>query len=192
MTTVLPTTAVPEPSTAEGGRSRATAPSAPTSRFGALLADVVADRESWWPLLHFAADRRWYHRYVSAPEHEIWLLTWLPGQRTGLHDHGTAAGAIAVVAGALTEHVIRPDLAVAAPPDLALAGGGPGRLTSLHLGAGSTRLFGPSHLHELVHTGAEPAVSVHVYSPRLSRMTRYAWTGSTTRVVSVEQAGVDW
>ena len=34
-----------------------------------------------------------------------WLLSWLPGQGTGLHDHGGSAGAFAVVRGTLHERV---------------------------------------------------------------------------------------
>ncbi|SES82853.1 hypothetical protein [Geodermatophilus poikilotrophus] len=30
---------------------------------------------------------------------QVWLLPWLPGQGTGLHDHGGSAGASAVVRG---------------------------------------------------------------------------------------------
>src|SRR3712207_8332217 len=36
---------------------------------------------------------------------QVWLLSWLPGQGTGLHDHGGSAGALAVVRGTLSEAV---------------------------------------------------------------------------------------
>ena len=37
---------------------------------------------------------------------QVWLLSWLPDQGTPLHDHGTSAGAFAVVRGTLTERVV--------------------------------------------------------------------------------------
>ena len=37
---------------------------------------------------------------------QIWVLSWLPGQGTPLHDHGRSAGAFAVVRGVLTERVV--------------------------------------------------------------------------------------
>ena len=36
---------------------------------------------------------------------EVWLISWLPGQSTGFHDHGGAAGAFSVVWGSLDEYV---------------------------------------------------------------------------------------
>src|ERR1700758_596155 len=35
--------------------------------------------------------------------HEAWVISWLPGQATGFHDHGGSAGAFAVVWGTLVE-----------------------------------------------------------------------------------------
>jgi hypothetical membrane protein len=35
--------------------------------------------------------------------HEVWVISWLPGQATGFHDHGGSAGAFAVVWGTLME-----------------------------------------------------------------------------------------
>jgi hypothetical protein len=31
--------------------------------------------------------KRWYQRVTCDDDHEVWLLSWLPG-RTGFHDHG--------------------------------------------------------------------------------------------------------
>ena len=49
-------------------------------------------------------------------EAEIWLLSWVPGQGTALHDHGLSAGAFAVAQGTLIERVVdgRPARAVRA------------------------------------------------------------------------------
>ena len=61
----------------------------------------MADAGEWPRLVQFSADRRWYGRLDLTPSYEIWLLSWLPGQHTGFHDHGEASGAFAVVRGEL-------------------------------------------------------------------------------------------
>ena len=121
---------------------------------------------------------RWYTRLAVADDHEAWLLTWLPGQYTDLHDHGGAAGAFTVLDGHLTEAVPTAEPCV--------------RLTDRSYGPGATRRFGRHHVHRIINSGTVPAVSVHVYAPLLHRMTRYAVEHGTLRTVAVEQAGRDW
>ena len=89
----------------------------------------------------------------------MWLISWLPGQSTGFHDHGSSAGAFGVVWGALDECVVQRR--------------GPRALVT-YVNAGEVRAFGPRYVHD-VRNGAtgSVAVSVHAYSPPLSRMTRY-------------------
>ncbi|HEX8629019.1 MAG TPA: cysteine dioxygenase family protein [Catenuloplanes sp.] len=129
-----------------------------------------------WPAQpRFDPDRRWYSRISAEPDAEAWLLTWLPGQSTSWHDHGGSAGAVAIVAGALTEEVWRP--------------GGPTRRV---LAPDEGRGFGAHHVHRLVNAGGEPAISVHVYAPALTEMRRYELTGDVLRPVAWERAGVDW
>ena len=43
-------------------------------------------------LVRFASPARWWARLALTEEVELWLLSWLPGQRTEPHDHGGAAG----------------------------------------------------------------------------------------------------
>ena len=45
------------------------------------------------------------------------------------------------------------------------------RLRTIH--AGESVAFGPDHVHDIVNSGAVPAVSLHVYGPRLEAMTYY-------------------
>jgi len=132
---------------------------------------LAADPASWPATLHFDTADRWYTRLTDAGGHEAWLLTWLPGQQTGWHDHGGSAGAFLVVAGVLREDTT--------------AG-------SRHLATGTGRRFGVRHVHRVVNDGALPAISLHVYSPALTSMTRYELTGGTLRTLAVERAGADW
>ena len=161
----------------------------------AALAVALAVRTDLWePRIGFRAGSRWtsllepddVRPYLDPSLHaelddaQIWLLTWLPGQGTPLHDHGSSAGAFAVARGTLTERV--------------LATGGPGRPreTDTDLPAGRLRYFGPHHVHEVTNRHAEPAVSVHVYTPALREMNTYAVQGGRLLRTGTEKAGVDW
>ncbi|MGH4013517.1 MAG: cysteine dioxygenase [Pseudonocardiaceae bacterium] len=147
----------------------------------ASLAMALAARpERWRPLVGYRADTRWYRLLERTGRHEVWLLSWLPGQGTDLHDHGPASGAFAVAAGTLSE------LVVAVKP-----GRAPVEITRT-LEAGRSRVFGPHYVHQVTNTGAVPAVSVHVYTPGLSVMNRYRLELQKLCHVTVEQAGVDW
>ena len=140
------------------------------------LADI-ARRYAAQPLQpRFDADRRWYTRLGAADDHEAWLLTWLPGQHTDLHDHGGSAGAFLVVSGVLDESLVTAD----------------GALADTAMVAGTVREFGAHHIHRIVNRGTVPAVSVHVYAPALSAMTRYRLAGGRLVVESMNLAGVDW
>ncbi|MET7668293.1 cysteine dioxygenase [Micromonospora luteifusca] len=129
-----------------------------------------------WPVaLLFDSAERWYARLATGDDHEVWALSWLPGQGTDLHDHGGSAGAFRVVAGALTEETVTE-----------------GRLRPRLLPAGTGRRFGPRHVHQVTNQGATPAVSVHVYRPALVRMTRYHLLDGRLRVAEVAEAGRSW
>ncbi|MDO3705881.1 cysteine dioxygenase family protein [Micromonospora sp. C28SCA-DRY-2] len=141
----------------------------------AVAARWAADPAAWPQPLRFDPASRWYARLAQDDEHEVWALSWLPGQGTDLHDHGGASGAFLVAAGVLTEETV--------------SGGG---LRAHRLAAGAGRRFGPRHVHVVTNRGAEPAVSVHVYRPALRRMTRYRFADGRLRVAEVAVAGVAW
>ncbi len=125
------------------------APAAPAAGHPARTAlEVARDRERWTHLLRYDPDERFAALIESDADAEIWLLSWLPGQQTGVHDHAGAAGAFTVVSGTLTETVTRPTT-----------------VTTHSVPAGSTRVFGPSYVHQVRNLGPDPAVSVHVYRP---------------------------
>ena len=124
--------------------------------FAALARRVAADRERWEPLVRYDALTRWYARLETGPGYEVWLLSWLPGQGSGGHDHGRSSGVLTVLQGSLTER--------------SLTGAGE---TVRRLGEGAQRMFAPGYLHEVVNDSLEPAVSIHVYFPGLTEMTPY-------------------
>src|SRR5262249_28884088 len=71
------------------------------------LADLVrrlaASPADWLGRVRLNPQGRWYERIHLDDSHEIWVISWLPGQGTGFHDHGGSAGAFAVVWGTLVE-----------------------------------------------------------------------------------------
>ncbi|SDN88124.1 Cysteine dioxygenase type I [Klenkia soli] len=149
-----------------------------------LWADRVEYREEsrWTSLLDPAELAPALDPSLHAELHDaqIWLLSWLPGQGTPLHDHGSSAGAFAVARGTLTERVVSRG-----------TGSTPHQSTA-DLAAGRVRFFGPHYVHQVVNTLHDPAVSVHVYAPRLSLMNTYRIDDSGLVRIGTERAGVDW
>jgi predicted metal-dependent enzyme (double-stranded beta helix superfamily) len=149
----------------------------------ALVRQIAADPGTWRQSVEFGAgDDRWYSRLDLDPHHEIWLISWLPGQSTGLHDHGEALGAFLVVEGTLNETAVRPPSQV----------GGSVRTTRRDVPEGHVRGFGYEHIHDVANLGPVPAISLHAYAPELTAMTQYVLEDQRLRVVSSERAGVNW
>ena len=161
------------PLTEPASRVTVSAVPAPSS----IVAELADRPNLWRPLVEFRHPRH-YVRLAVGQGWEAWLLTWLPGQTTGLHDHGGSAGAFAVVEGALDESLpVRED----------------GRLvlkTARHR-IGSIRPFGERHLHD-VSAADVPAVSIHAYAPALLAMTRYTLADGELTAVVHERLGADW
>ena len=142
------------------------APAAPLTELVSLVRTLAADPALWRPHVRFTASRHW-SRLPSPDGVDVWLLTWLPAQGTDLHDHGSSAAALTVLAGQLDE--------VRATPD--------GALSRSRLGPGDTHWVAPGVVHDVENVGSTPAVSLHAYSPRLTRMTFWTPTAAGLRAV---------
>jgi predicted metal-dependent enzyme (double-stranded beta helix superfamily) len=103
--------------------------------------------------------KRWYNLLRSDDTVDVWLITWSTEQFAELHDHGDSHGALTVVRGALTEDRWSPERAA---------------LRTRTLTDGRSVGFGHGYVHEVSNPAAEPAVSVHAYSPPLTEMSYYA------------------
>jgi predicted metal-dependent enzyme (double-stranded beta helix superfamily) len=151
-----------------------TRPAATDGRLRQLVLDVAASPEHWLYLLRYDPARRWYQRLLLEEDREVWLLSWLPGQHTGFHDHGRSAGAFTVVQGCLRERTAprgRPQSVGASLPE------------------GSVRSFGPRYVHDVQNESARPAVSVHAYSPPLTTMNRFGVSAGRLVRTAAERAG---
>ena len=118
---------------------------------------IVGRPEIWEPLVDADPDRRRYELLYEDDRMDAWVLSWMPGQGTGFHDHYISGVGLAVAAGA-----VREDLMVYGREHLAL-----------DLQAGDTRQGGPGYIHRVTHASGEPAVTIHVYSPRLDWVGQY-------------------
>jgi predicted metal-dependent enzyme (double-stranded beta helix superfamily) len=138
---------------------------------------LIATPAQWVARVRLDLEGRWYEQIRLADDYEVWLISWMPGQSTGFHDHGGANGAFGVVWGDLDECAVSRD--------------GTTALVN-RVGSGSVRSFGPRYVHDVRNTsGSSVAVSVHAYSPPLTAMTRYDLTASGLVEVSSE-GQEDW
>lgn len=133
-----------------------------------LVSDIAGRVPDWASRVRLSTEERWYERLHQDDEYEVWLISWMPGQATGLHDHGGSRGAFAIALGALEERSMGARPMSGARPARA-KGAGRARL----LRTGQSRGFGANYIHDVRNISAAPAVSVHAYSPPLSLMHRY-------------------
>jgi rhodanese-related sulfurtransferase len=133
------------------------------------LAHIVsgfASSNGWLDRVRLHAEHRWYERLYQDSDHDIWVISWMPEQSTGFHDHGKSSGAFVVATGILEEHR-------------------PGH-QPLVISSGRSRAFGPDYAHDVRNVSLAPAVSIHAYSPPLTDMNEYELDG--IRLVARERA----
>ncbi|HEY1742746.1 MAG TPA: cysteine dioxygenase family protein, partial [Granulicella sp.] len=133
------------------------------------LAGIVAQfaaSEGWMERVRLRTEQRWYERLYQGPDYDIWVISWLPGQSTGFHDHGESSGAFVVATGVLEEHRVGERARAILP--------------------GETRAFGAEYAHDVRNVSNAPAISIHSYSPPLDEMNEYELEGE--RLVPREQA----
>jgi hypothetical protein len=145
-----------------------------TAELAELVQSIAASPEQWRHLVQFDRDERWWTRLPGPEGVDVWLLSWLDSQGTEPHDHGDSSAAFTIVAGTLTEF---------RPADR-------GGLVAQELAAGRTQTVLPGQIHDVLNRAAEPAVSIHAYSPPLVRMTYYRATADgleATRTVETTE-----
>lgn len=122
------------------------------------VAQRVADHpEIWGPLVVVDHERRRYRLAFEDDRIDIWVLSWMPGQGTGFHDHDTSGVGLAMAQGMVVERqMLLPEGA-----------------TRLELRPGDVRQGGAGYIHSVAWGEGEPAVSIHCYSPPLVRVGQY-------------------
>jgi quercetin dioxygenase-like cupin family protein len=120
------------------------------------VASATAAAGEWRAVARHDADERVFMLLHRDDDHEVWVVCWMPGHDTGLHDHDGSAAAIVVVEGAVVEE--------------RLAWGG---VVSARYRAGDVVTVPATAIHRVRHLGDAPATTIHVYAPPLRRMGRY-------------------
>lgn len=148
-----------------------TPPGLPPADLAGLVRRVAADVDRWQPRLRLPeGNDRWWTRLAADDRVDLWLLSWLPGHNTDLHDHGASAAAFTVVRGSLNEIRV-----------------GRSGVRSSHVRrSGSATSLAAGVIHDVTGAGTEPAVSIHAYSPPLRAMNYY--DPATLRVVRTVQS----
>ena len=129
----------------------------PGTDLRSIVQALAADPAAWKQLVRHDRDERQFELLHRDDDLEIWLVCWMPGHDTGFHDHDASAAAITVVAGEIAEDRLAVD-----GPDVDRC-----------FAAGQTLTVRASDIHRVRHTGEEPSVTIHAYSPPLVRMGRY-------------------
>jgi mannose-6-phosphate isomerase-like protein (cupin superfamily) len=124
---------------------------------GRFTATLAASPERWRHLVRHTGDVRVYEQIWDDDEVNAWVICWSEDQDTGFHDHDDSAAGIAVVSGRVRE-------------DRLTLGSEP---RSREIGPGTTFVVPPVAIHRVLHTGDEPAVTIHAYSPPLRRTGAY-------------------
>ena len=124
-----------------------------------LALELARDSDKWAHLVRHDPEQRVFAPLDAGPDAGAWLICWMPGHDTGFHDHDHSAGAVTVVAGQVREERIGSDWQVN------------GRTYE----AGEVFSFVSGDIHRMRHVGTEPAISIHVYSPKLHVMGAYAF-----------------
>jgi hypothetical protein len=124
-------------------------------------------------------DDRWFARLHGDDEVDVWLISWVPGHRTELHDHGGSLGALTLLFGSLDEfrwdgEKLRCRRLVAGDQagfplgwvhDVVWAPAGPGPSVTSSAVPSVSETLGPET--------QGPSLSVHAYSPPLTVMSYY-------------------
>jgi hypothetical protein len=118
---------------------------------------IAERRDIWEPLTHADTERRRYELVYEDDRMDAWVLSWMPGQATGFHDHYISSVGICTAQGCVREDQMR----YGADP------------VERHLSAGDSRQGDASYIHRVQHWDGEPAVTIHVYSPRLEWVGQY-------------------
>lgn len=127
-------------------------------------------RGGWQGLIKHSRDGRIFEPVWDTEDVNAWLICWSDNHDTGWHDHDASGAAIFVLDGQVREERLR---LVRRP-------------ASRLLGPGATFYVPPTAIHRVLHAGSGPAVTLHAYSPPLTRMGAY-WLGPDGELQRVSQ-----
>jgi hypothetical protein len=122
-----------------------------------LVLAIVDDPTIWEPMTVVDSDRRRYRLLYEDDRIDVWVLSWMPGQGTGFHDHDASSVGLACAAGTVVER------------QMILPTG----VSDVEMTPGVSRQGPPGYIHSVTHVDGAPAVTIHAYSPPLARVGQY-------------------
>lgn len=162
-------------------------PAAIVHRLAPLMRELLLSRKEFLSPGHFQSDPAGYARnavYVSDDGSlSLFVLVWLPGQWTPVHDHGSW-GVVGVLSGVLEErNYMSVDGEIRGNHGIRLRRGGG---TLLPEGAVSTFVPNPDHIHVTgVPEDRAPATSLHLYGRNMNSFHIYDLATGSRRLVDV-------
>lgn len=154
-----------------------------------FLRDHEISHEEFLPYTYFR-EETYGRNLVSKNEHyELLVLTWLPEQRTPIHDHAGQRCWMMLGLGALTFKNFQPlengkgPLKVAGPTEIKDAGN-----AAVYIDDGIG-------IHSIANASRKPAISVHLYAGPIPRCQVYSETLKTMKWVDLEYftfGGNEW
>ena len=117
-----------------------------------------ADTALWQRHVADDPDQRTYALIWEDENVNAWVLCWNQDHDTGFHDHDVSCAAITVLDGQVREDRLR------------LGGGPKTRINNV----GDTFTVPANAIHRVLHHGHGLAVTIHAYSPPLTRMGAYS------------------
>jgi predicted metal-dependent enzyme (double-stranded beta helix superfamily) len=122
-----------------------------------LVGELAPRKDLWEPLVVCDATRRRYRLMLEDSRLDVWVLSWMAGQATGFHDHGSSHVALTALAGSVVERQIR-----LGRPDI-----------ERQLVPGCVQPGEAGYIHSVSHGAGAPAVTLHAYSPPLTHVGQY-------------------
>lgn len=119
--------------------------------------DIAARPDIWRPRISTDRQRRRYALVFEDERMDAWVLSWMPGHGTGFHDHYVSSVGLCVAQGSVREDQMRYGM----------------DHLERRLTAGDSRRGDATYIHRVQHLEGEPAVTIHVYSPRLEWVGQY-------------------
>jgi Cysteine dioxygenase type I len=128
-----------------------------TDELSRLVGCLASRTELWKALVVCDPTRRRYRLMLDDERLDIWVLSWMPGQSTGYHDHGNSNVALAALEGCVLERQIRVGCAS----------------LERELRPGVVQPGPAGYIHSVAHHTGAPAVTLHAYSPPLVQVGQY-------------------
>ena len=135
-----------------------------------LAKEFLNQEKAWAPHVQFNENERYFHLLHEDEDTEVWLLCWTGANDTGWHDHGASQAGVVVASGDIMEDI----------PTLSGA-------VARKMKKGDEITMENGHIHRMYAQNTQ-GVSIHVYSPPLSRVSQY-YSDDTGRLYRIEQDG---